>query len=57
MITTTTVLIAVAKLELTPSIPIFAKIETRAANTAESNAKTNHINLTSLGVICNNYLL
>jgi len=34
----TTVLIAVAKLELTPVIPILAKIATSAAKTAERRA-------------------
>ena len=40
---TTTVLIAVARLELTLSIPTFARIDVSAAKTEESNAKTNHI--------------
>ena len=40
---TTTVLNAVARFEFTPSIPIFAKIEVKAAKTADSNAKINHI--------------
>ena len=43
MTNTTTVLIAVARFELTPSIPIFANIEVRAANIADNNAKANHI--------------
>lgn len=34
----TTVLMAVAKFESTPAIPIFAKIEVAAANKAESAA-------------------
>ncbi len=34
---------AVAKLELTPSKPIFAQIDTKAANRADNNANTNHI--------------
>jgi hypothetical protein len=34
---------AVARFELTPSIPTFARIEVKAANTAERIAKTNHI--------------
>ena len=42
---TTTVLTAVARLELTPSIPTFAKIEVSAAKTADRNAKTAHIML------------
>lgn len=41
--TTTTVRIAVARLELTPEIPILAKIDVSAANKAERNAKTAHI--------------
>jgi hypothetical protein len=41
--TTTRVLMAVARFELTPSIPTFARIEVRAANKAERIAKTNHI--------------
>ncbi len=40
---TTTVLIAVARLEFTPSIPIFANMEVKAANTADNTAYTNHI--------------
>ena len=40
---TTAVRMAVARLELTPSMPIFAKIEVSAANTADSSANTNHI--------------
>jgi hypothetical protein len=43
IITTTTVLIAVAKLELTPSIPTLANIEVSAAKIADNNAKNNHI--------------
>lgn len=41
--TTTTVRIAVARFELTPSIPTFAKIDVRAANTADNIANVNHI--------------
>jgi len=41
--TTTIVLTAVARLELTPSIPILAKIEVSAANIADKIAKINHI--------------
>lgn len=41
--TTTTVRIAVARLEFTPSIPIFAKIEVSAAKTADKIANMNHI--------------
>ena len=43
MTSTTTVRIAVARFELTPSIPTLAKIVVSAAKQAESNAKTNHI--------------
>jgi hypothetical protein len=43
IITTTTVLIAVARFELTPSIPTFASIEVAAANIADNNANANHI--------------
>ena len=42
MITTTTVRMAVARLEFTPSIPIFAKIDVKAANTADPVANQNH---------------
>ena len=35
--------IAVARFEFTPSMPIFARIEVSAANTADSKAKINHI--------------
>ena len=41
--TTTTVRIAVARFEFTPSIPIFASIDVKAAKTADSRANTNHI--------------
>jgi hypothetical protein len=41
--TTTIVLMAVARLELTPSIPTFAKIEVNAAKIADNNANINHI--------------
>ena len=37
--TTTTVRMAVARFEFTPSMPIFAKIEVRAAKRADSSAK------------------
>ena len=43
MATTTTVRIAVAKFEFTPSIPILANIEVKAANIADSKANTNHM--------------
>lgn len=43
--TTTMVRIAVARLELTPSIPIFANMDVSAANTADPNANQNHIPL------------
>jgi len=42
-ISTTIVLIAVARFELTSSIPIFAKTEVKAAKTAARIAYTNHI--------------
>lgn len=41
--TTTTVRMAVARFEFTPSMPIFAKIEVRAAKRADSSAKIIHI--------------
>ena len=44
--TTTTVRIAVAIFELTPSIPIFASIDVNAANTADSIANIIHILIT-----------
>lgn len=44
MIKTTTVRTAVAKLEFTFSMPIFAKIEVSAANRADNNAYKTHIN-------------
>jgi hypothetical protein len=34
---------AVARLELTPSIPIFARIEVSAAKIEEAKARINHI--------------
>lgn len=34
---------AVARLEPTPSIPTFARIEVRAANTDDKTANINHI--------------
>ena len=40
---TTTVLMAVARLEFTPSIPTLAKIEVNAAKIADSIANINHI--------------
>lgn len=40
---TTRVLMAVARFELTSSIPTFARIEVKAENIAERIAKTNHI--------------
>jgi hypothetical protein len=43
MITTTTVLIAVAKLEFTPFIPTFASIEVSAAKIEDNNANNNHM--------------
>ena len=50
MITTTTVRIAVARFEFTPSIPIFAKIEVSAAKTADSSAKISHITISPVSV-------
>ena len=44
---TTTVLITVAKFELTPSISTFARIEVSAAKIADRNAKTTCIMLPS----------
>ena len=50
------VLIAVARLELTPSIPTFANIDVSAANTADKSAKTSHIYLLSdLAIYLKNY--
>ena len=46
MMTTTTVRMAVARFELTPSIPILARIEVSAANTADNSANTIHIMIT-----------
>ena len=43
--TTTTVRMAVARLESTPSIPILANIEVNAANTADNSANMIHIYL------------
>ena len=40
---TTKVRMAVARVEFTPSIPIFARIEVSAANMDEPNANKNHI--------------
>ena len=40
---TTTVRIAVARLDGTPSIPILAKIDVKAAKTADKSAKKNHM--------------
>jgi hypothetical protein len=45
--TTTTVLIAVARFEFTPSIPTFASIEVSAANTADNIANISHTKNTS----------
>ena len=44
---TTAVRMAVARLEGTPSMPTFAKMEVRAAKTADKSAKTNHITASS----------
>jgi hypothetical protein len=43
MITTTTVLTAVARFEFTPSIPTFASIDVSAAKTADRTANNIHI--------------
>ena len=43
MASTTRVLMAVARLLLTPSMPTLARMEVRAAKTAESRARINHI--------------
>ena len=43
MTSTTTVRMAVARLELTFSIPIFARMEVSAANTAEPIANIHHM--------------
>lgn len=43
MSTTTTVRTAVARLESTPSMPIFANTEVNAAKIADSNANRSHI--------------
>ncbi|MBQ1572859.1 MAG: hypothetical protein IIZ78_17145, partial [Clostridiales bacterium] len=43
MISTTAVLIAVAKFESTPSIPTLARIDVNAAKMDERIAKTSHI--------------
>ena len=42
MTSTTTVRMAVARVELTPWMPILARMEVRAANTALPSANTNH---------------
>ena len=54
MMTTTTVRIAVARFELTPSIPTLASIEVSAAKTADSNAYTSHIITSPLEIVCAN---
>ena len=43
MMTTTTVLIAVARFESTPAIPILANMAVAAANTADKIANRSHI--------------
>lgn len=48
---TTTVRIAVARLDGTPSIPILAKIDVRAAKIADKSAKKNHMATSSLTII------
>ena len=45
MASTTNVRMAVASVELTPSMPILARMEVRAANTADPSANTNHIRI------------
>ena len=40
---TTAVRMAVARLEDTPSMPILARIDVSAANTADRSAKVNHM--------------
>ena len=50
---TTTVRNAVARFELTPSLPTFARIEENAANTADKNAKTAHIIFRNSVLRCN----
>ena len=55
IITTTTVRMAVARLELTPWTPIFASIEVRAANMADNSAKINHLVDSSYYFYCCNY--
>ncbi len=42
---TTTVRMAVARWELTPSIPILANMLVSAANTADNNANSNHMEM------------
>ncbi|EET59715.1 hypothetical protein BRYFOR_08331 [Marvinbryantia formatexigens DSM 14469] len=49
--TTTTVRIAVARFEFTPSMPTLARIEVSAAKTADSNANNNHINFASIKIV------
>ncbi len=43
MTSTTAVRMAVARLEDTPSMPTFARMEVRAAKTADKSARMNHI--------------
>ena len=47
MARTTKVRMAVARLELTPSMPTLARMEVSAANTADPSASRNHIETTS----------
>ena len=42
---TTMVRMAVARLEFTPSMPIFARMDVSAANTADKSARTNHMDI------------
>lgn len=45
MRSTTAVLKAVARFEFTPSMPIFARIDVRAANTDDNIANNSHISV------------
>ena len=47
IITTTTVLIAVARFEFTPSMPTFASIDVSAAKTDDKKANTIYIKIAS----------
>ena len=56
MMTTTSVRMAVAKFEFTPSIPTLAKMDVNAAKTADNKANTNHIKSPFISSV-NNLLL